>query len=92
MPGSVVNHLLLTRYENLLKELYVEPKDEQIIGTFLSASNETLGEIAAPPQPRTNRGKERKKEDKSKDIREMFSRPTRPQKKNQNSNATIVID
>ena len=38
MPGSVVNHLLLTRCENLLKELYVEPKDEQIIGTFLSAS------------------------------------------------------
>ena len=31
MIGSVVNHLLLTRYESLLKELYIEPKDEEIV-------------------------------------------------------------
>ena len=28
MPGSVVNHQLLNRYETLLKNLYIEPKDK----------------------------------------------------------------
>ena len=36
----MVNHHLLVRYESLLKELYIEPKDEEIIGTFLSIRNE----------------------------------------------------
>ena len=36
MIGSVVNHFLLTWYKSLLKELYMEPKDEEIVGTFLS--------------------------------------------------------
>ena len=36
MIRSVVNHLLLTRYKLLLKELCIEPKDEEIVGTFLS--------------------------------------------------------
>ena len=40
MVGSIVNHHLLVRYESLLKELYIEPKDEVIIGTFLSIRNE----------------------------------------------------
>ena len=34
MIGSVVNHLLLTRCESLLKELYIEPKDKEIVDTF----------------------------------------------------------
>ena len=55
MIGSVVNHLLLTRYESLLKELYIEPKDEKIVGTFFSLSRYTneIGEIAeAEPRAR----------------------------------------
>ena len=50
MIGVVVNYLLLTRYESLLKELYINPKDEEIVGTFLSLAqhaNEN-GEIAEP--------------------------------------------
>ena len=35
MIGSVVNHLLLTRCESLLKELYIEPKDKEIVDTFI---------------------------------------------------------
>ena len=34
MVRSVVNHLLLTRYEPLLKEFYLEQKEEKIIATF----------------------------------------------------------
>ena len=40
MVGSIINHHLLVRYESLLKELYIEPKDEEIIGTFLLIRNE----------------------------------------------------
>ena len=36
MIESVVNNFLLTWYKSLLKELYMEPKDEEIVGTFLS--------------------------------------------------------
>ena len=45
MIGSVVNHLLLAKYETLLKELYVEPKDEEIVGTFLSVHANDIGEL-----------------------------------------------
>ena len=30
-----MNHLLITQYEKLLGELYLEPKDEEIMGTLL---------------------------------------------------------
>ena len=40
MVGSIINHHLLVRYESLLKKLYIEPKDEEIIGVFLSIRNE----------------------------------------------------
>ena len=35
MSRSVVSHLLLTRYEKMLHELYIEPKNEEIVKTFL---------------------------------------------------------
>ena len=38
MSGSVVNHLLLTRYVKLPNELYIEPKNEEIVGTFFSVA------------------------------------------------------
>ena len=31
MSRSVVNHLLLTQYEKVLNELYVEPKNKEIV-------------------------------------------------------------
>ena len=31
MSRSVVSHLLLTRYEKMLHELYIEPKNEEIV-------------------------------------------------------------
>ena len=36
MPGTIPNHLLLDRYRELVTELFCEPKDEIIIGNFLS--------------------------------------------------------
>ena len=83
MVGSIINHHLLVLYESLLKELYIEPKDEVIIGTFFSIRNEhenvnqeTQIEIeAVQTEPLKKTGQKKKAEVKSKDIRDMFQNP-----------------
>ena len=35
MSGTIANHTILQEYENLAKELYVEPENEEILGFFL---------------------------------------------------------
>ena len=40
VPGTIRNHLLLDRYRELVTELYCEPKDEIIIGNFLSPTEQ----------------------------------------------------
>ena len=40
MSGGVANHLVLSRYEKLPNELYIEPKNEEIVETFPSEANE----------------------------------------------------
>lgn len=37
MPHMIINYTLLQRYEILVKELYTEPKNEEILGTFLDS-------------------------------------------------------
>ena len=64
MIGSVVNHLLLTWYKSLLKELYIEPNDEEIVGIFLSLAQHgnEIGEIAeAEPRPRQSKSQWQKR-------------------------------
>ena len=91
MLGSIVNHLLLVRYETLLKDLYIETKDEAIIGTFLSIRNkhenveemEIEIEVQKRGRPKKTGQKKEKKEVKSKDIRDMFQNPVTISKKKQ---------
>ena len=64
MVRSVVNHLLLTRYEALLKEFYLKLKEEEIIGTFPSLANETEIEI----EPRLRPAAATREEDQRKKI------------------------
>ena len=63
MIGGVVNHLLLAKYESLLKELYVEPKD--------------IGELEPEQRPKRRHpnSQQQLKEVHSKDIRDMFKNP-----------------
>ena len=35
MPGAVINQLLMERYKQLVEALYTEPKEQEILGTFL---------------------------------------------------------
>ena len=42
MPGTVKNHMVLDRYKELVEKLYVEPKNEIIIGNFLTPTAEPV--------------------------------------------------
>ena len=106
MVGSIINHHLLVLYESLLKELYIEPKDEVIIGTFFSIRNEhenvnqeTQIEIeAVQTEPLKKTGQKKKAEVKSKDIRDMFQNPHQNPRQNPHRDSrretqnVIVID
>ena len=37
MPGTIKNHMLLDRYKELVEKFYIEPKNEIIIGNFLTS-------------------------------------------------------
>ena len=67
MPGTIRNNLLLDRYRELVTELYCKPKDEIIIGNFLSPTEQVPIET---PQKRQKRVSVPEKETiQCKDIR-----------------------
>ena len=80
MVGSIINHHFLVWCKLLLKKLYIEPKDEEIIGTFLSIRNEHENvnqEIEIEIEPVQTEllkktGGKKRTEIKSKDICDMF--------------------
>ena len=47
MAGTVVNHLLMEKHRQLVETLYTEPKDEEILGSFLHIE----GTAEVPPVP-----------------------------------------
>ena len=93
MIGSVVNHLLLTRYESLLKELYIEPKDEEIVSTLFHLPKMQMRSEKLWKQSQDhnslNHNSRKRKEVNSRDIQDMFRNPT---KKATNNKKVIVID
>ena len=98
MSGSIMNHALLQRYEMLLQELYIEPKEENINGTFLS--NPEVDDIIQPVQPAQpvqplQEDKRKKKQTttvKSKNTKQMFAAIEQQQQQQQQTNNTIVIE
>ena len=86
VPGSIMNHLLIGRYETL-GELYLEPKYEEIMGTFLSIirENDFLGTNQCTPCEASSSTKNKKAKVRSRDIRDMF------RKKNQRCD-TVITD
>ena len=88
MPGSIMNYLLIACYEKLLGELYLEPKDEEIMGTLLSTvcENDFVGTNQCTSCEVSSSTKNKKKvEVGSRDIRDMF------RKKNKRCD-TVVTD
>ena len=88
MPRSIMNHLLIAQYEKLLGKIYLEPKDEEIMGTFLSVirENNFVGTNQCTPCESSSMTKNKKKEQVwSRDIQNIF------RKKNKRCD-TVVTD
>ena len=51
MPGTVIKQLLMERYKQLVETLYMEPKEEEILGTFLQQEN-TVAQDLTPVAPK----------------------------------------
>ena len=50
MPGTVINQLLMKRYKQLVETLNIEPKEKEILGTFLHLENTGEQDPVAPKQ------------------------------------------
>ena len=69
MPSTIKNHMLMDRYLQLVVSLDAEPKNEVILGSFLTKSN-------VPTASEESRRKSRvpkKKTESNRDIRPMFN-------------------
>ena len=95
MPGTVSNLLELEKYWQLVEELYTEPKNEEILGSFLHAI------VADQRPPPTKKNTKIKKAIPSnvpehKDIRSFFgnaaTRQAKSVMKNSKEVKTICID
>ena len=47
MPGTVINQLLMEIYKQLVETLYTEPKEAEILGTFLQLENTGEQDLAS---------------------------------------------
>ena len=54
MPGTILNQLLMERFKQLVQEKYVEPKNEEILGSFLHIE---AGKEGAVPVPKKKKKK-----------------------------------
>ena len=71
MPGSIMNLFMMAQYEELLGELYLKPKDGEIMGRFLSVirENDFVGTNQCTPREASPSTKNKKKaEVRSRDI------------------------
>ena len=71
MPGSIMNLFMMAQYEKLLGELYLKPKDGEIMGRFLSVirENDFVGTNQCTPREASSSTKNKKKaEVRSRDI------------------------
>ena len=98
MPGILINQLLMERYKQLVETLYTEPKEEEILGTFLQLEN-TGEQDLAPVAPKQKKKPKRPLEsDKNqKDIQSYFAATPRqatkkPENKKPKSPNVITID
>ena len=52
MPGTVISQLLMERYKQMIETLYTEPKEAEILGTFLPLENTGEQDLARWHQSR----------------------------------------
>ena len=76
IPGKCVNILLMEKYKQLVQQLCIDPKNEEILGSLLQA-NETTDGVEAQPVSKKAKMK-RKQTDKTvnrqNDIHHLFKK------------------
>ena len=74
MPGTVINQLLMERYKQLVETFSTEPKEEEILGTFLQLENTGEQDLAPVAQRQRKTPKCLPENDKNqKDIQSYFA-------------------
>ena len=74
MPSTVINQLLMERYKQLVETLYTEPKEEEILKTFLQLENTGEQDLAPVAPKQKKKPKCPLESDKNqKDIRSYFA-------------------
>ena len=98
MHGTVINQLLMERYKQLIETPYTEPKEEEILGTFLQLENTGEQDLApvAPKQKKKSKCPP-ESDNNQKDIRSYFAATARqatkkPENKKPKSPNIITID
>ena len=98
MPGTVINQLLMERYKQLVETLYIEPKEEEVFGTFLQLENTGEQDLAPVASKQKKKPKCSPESDKNqKDIQSYFAATPRqatkkPETKKTKSQNVITID
>ena len=98
MSGTVINQLLMERYKQLVETLYTEPKEEEILRTFLQLENTGEQDLALVAPKQKKKPKCPPESDKNqKDIRSYFAATpcqatTKPETKKPKSPNVIIID
>ena len=82
-PDTVINQLLMKRYKQLVETLYTEPKEEEILGTFLQLENADEQYLAPVAPKQKKKPKCPPDSDKNqKDIQSYFAETPVKQRKN----------
>ena len=95
MPGTVSNVLVLEKYWQLVEELYTEPKNEEILGSFLHV---IVTDQCPPPAKKNTKIKKAVPSNipEQKDMRSFFgnaaTRQVKSITKNSKEDETICID
>ena len=72
MSSSIVNHTLLQRYDTLLREIYTEPKEEEVMGTFLCDPEANAITVFVQIRQKNNRKNQKPTTVRSRDIKQML--------------------
>ena len=83
MPDTVINQLLIERYKQLVETLYTEPKEEEILRTFLQLESTGEQDLAPVTPKQKKKPKCPPESDKNqKDIQSYFAATPRQARKN----------
>ena len=94
ISGTVSNLLCMEKYKDIVTDRYIEPKNEEIMGSFIQAINDAP--LLVPASPKKKKVEKKKTDNaRHKDIRDFFSQETRQErtkKKNSHGHNIITID